>query len=114
MRGSSDEYHKLIERVKDLEREVASKDSEIVSFHGERIGREQDHRHLRERNAELEKKLADKDAAIDELTRQLRSMEQDTRTAEGKMSSEKDRLANNYSRDLNNLESEYEQNQPGF
>ncbi len=57
----------------------------------------------------MDKKLFDKDATIDELIWQLQPMDQDTRNAKGKMSDKKDPLAQNFSHDLNLVESEYEQ-----
>mmetsp|Transcript_10861 Transcript_10861/g.23036 ORF Transcript_10861/g.23036 Transcript_10861/m.23036 type:complete len:721 (-) Transcript_10861:108-2270(-) len=122
-RRASEEYYKLIERNKKLERELAAKDSEIVSLHSERLGGEQDHRQvkgrnmqLEERNKDLEKKLTEKESKIEELekemkevTRQLQYTKEATQTTTHSSEYEKARLAKTYARDLDALESEFEQ-----
>lgn len=104
----------LLERNKVLERDLATKDREIVALHGERLGGEQDYRHVRgekerleARNRDLERAFSERDSEVRELTRQLNSMKE-AASEKDMFASSKDRMAQDYAKDMQALRSECE------
>lgn len=103
------ERNALLERTRVLEDELAQKDVDIISLHGERLRTEDvmdQCKRLEQLNGDLRLQLSDRDSQISELREQLRSMKDIT---DRTIASEKDGMEQTHKQDLERLEKEYEE-----